>query len=342
MTIKSVEHTYDCIEKEQNGHKLYVFFAPAKEIYSFVSVNQKEEDADEGYQRVASPSRTSAISRFVDAGNAIPLSLLITLEKRAATFEDGKLTIKVSKKSGWVIDGQHRLMGSVLANKEINLPVVAFIGLSVKDQIQQFVTVNKEAKGVPTSLYYSLLKKLPPKLTQAEMAKERAADIAIALRNNESSPFFTRIVSTTSPKNGQLSLVNFVRKVAPLVRDDTGLLGTYSMDEQVKVIDNFYHSLRNVFSKDFQSTDPVFFQTIGFGAAFNFFQTLFSATLSQKQSFTVADATEMLKSISHFDVSQWKKNGTGSAAEIAAGKDLVEEFRQFAADQGSHNILRLS
>jgi DGQHR domain-containing protein len=214
---------YDSISASQNGYELHVFFAPAKELYQCVAINQKEEDEDGGYQRAASPARTRAIARFVDDGNPLPLSLLITLEKRAVKLGNGKLEINASKKSGWVIDGQHRLVGAMQAQAEILLPVVAFVGLSLDDQIQQFVTVNKEAKGVPTSLYYSLLKKLPAKMSAAETAKERAADIASRLKMDESSAFASRIVATTAPKNGQLSLVNFVRKIAPLVKEDTGL-----------------------------------------------------------------------------------------------------------------------
>jgi len=334
-------HSYDCLNATQNGTNLYLFFAPAKEIFTFVSVNQKQEDADEGYQRAASPARTRAIAKYVDAGNSLPLSILITLERRAATVDGKKITIKVGKKSGWVIDGQHRLIGAMQAGKEILLPVVAFIGLSVESQIQQFVTVNKEAKGVPTSLYYSLLKKLPARMTSAETSKERAADIAVALRRDESSAFASRIVSTTSPKNGQLSLVNFVRKVAPLVKEDTGLLGSYSLEDQAKIIDNYYLSVRNVFGPSFNLPDSVFFQTVGFGGLFNFFPALFSFTLKEKQSFAVADVTEVLSAISHIDVEQWRNGGTGSSAELAVGKDLVEEFRQSASTVDGQSGLKL-
>lgn len=341
MATKIKDYSYDCLQAVQGSHNLHLFFAPAKEIFEFVSINQKEEDSEDGYQRAASPARTAAIARFVDNGNVLPLSILITLEKRAVTLQGEKITIKVGKKSGWVIDGQHRLIGAMKAKTDILLPVVAFVGLSVDEQIYQFVTVNKEAKGVPTSLYYSLLKKLPPKLSPAELAKERASDIAHMLRSDENSPFSGRIVSTTSPKNGQLSLVNFVRKIAPLVREDNGLLGTYSLEDQLKVIDNFYLSVRNVFPKEFAGADPVFFQTIGFGALFNFFPVLFAATLQQKSGFTVSDVTEVLKTIEHVDVSQWKRAGTGNAAEMQTGKDIVEEFRQLFNVKGSHSSLKL-
>jgi DGQHR domain-containing protein len=336
------EFSYDVLSATQGKHNLYTFFAPAKEIFSFVSVNQKEEDVDEGYQRAASPARTRAITKYVDDGNALPLSILITIERRAASINGKKLLIKASKKSGWVIDGQHRLVGAMQSKADVMLPVVAFIGLSVSDQIQQFVTVNKEAKGVPTSLYYSLLKKLPPKLTASETAKERSADIALGLRNDEESPFSSRIVSTTSPKNGQLSLVNFVRKVAPLVKEDSGILGSYSIEEQTKIIDNFYRAVRNVFGPAFDKPDSVFFQTVGFGGMFNFFPVLFSATLGQKSSFKVSDVTEMLGAIQHVDVGLWKKGGTGSAAELQIGRDLSEEFRQFSAGSSALSGLKLS
>ncbi|HCN72328.1 MAG TPA: hypothetical protein DIS96_11670 [Pusillimonas sp.] len=340
--MKSKGYSYQCLRSEQNGHALYLFFAPAKEIFEFVSVNQKEEDVDGGYQRAASPARTAAITKFIEAGNVLPLSILITLPTRYTSFDDNVISITGTKKSGWVIDGQHRLIGAMKAEKDILLPVVAFIGLSTMEQIQQFVTINREAKGVPTSLYYSLLKKLPAKISPAEVSKERAADIAMTLRNNENSPFSSRIVSTTSPKNGQLSLVNFVRKIAPLVREDTGLLGTYSLEDQVKIIDNFYLAIRNIFANEFKQSDPVFFQTIGFGGLFNFFPVLFGSTLRDKQSFAVADITDMLGAIAHIDVSLWKKNGTGNAAELQLGKDIAEEFRQYAqSTAGTSNSLKL-
>lgn len=320
--------SYPFVEAKQGKHRLIIFFAKAKDLWKCVSVNQKEEDADGGYQRAFSASRTGAIKRFVEAGNPIPLSILVTLDKKHMSENGSVITIKQAKNSGWVIDGQHRLIGSMEAKTDIYLPVVAMIGLSLEEQISQFVTINREARGVPTSLYYSLLKKLPPKLTPAETAKERAADIALILRSDEESPFSGRIVATTSPKTGQISLVNFVRKVAPLVRDDSGILGTFSIDEQARIISNYYLAIKNVFTKQFEATDSVFFQTVGFGALLNFFPVAFNYTIANKQSFAIADVTATLKILNHIDVLSWKKAGTGNAIENSLGADLKEEFRK--------------
>jgi len=327
--MAKITFSYPFLTGSQHGTDLITFFAPAKELLTCVSVNQKVEDEDGGYQRVASPARVAAIAKFVDSKVPMPLSILISFERRAVSLSDGVITINKSKKSGWVIDGQHRLIGANGAQTDLLLPVVAFIGLSLDEQIQQFVTVNKEAKGVPTSLYYSLLKKLPPRFTAAELAKERAADISLALKRDETSTFFNRIVSTTSPRNGQLSLVNFVRKIAPLIREDLGILGTYELEEQALIIGNYYAAVRNVFGTHFEKPDSVFFQTIGFGGLFNFFPTVFSATLAEKSGFTVSDITDMLGSIAHIDVEAWKKMGSGNQAEMNLSKDLQQEFRAF-------------
>ena len=130
--------------------------------------------------------------------------------------------------------------------KDIELVVIAYIGLSLSEQVRQFVTINREAKGVPTSLYYYLLKRLPANKTESEIAKEITADIATSLTKESDSPFFQKI-TVAPPRTGQISLTNFVRKVAPLIMDKKGAFHTFSLNEQIGIIDNYYRALRNVF-----------------------------------------------------------------------------------------------
>lgn len=314
------------IKVAQGGHELFLFSAPAHKLWSFLSINEKIEDKDEGYQRVLSPSRTRAIARYVDAKHPIPLSILVTLEKDAVKDDGSHLVIKDRPSSGWVIDGQHRLAGAHEADLDIDIPVVAFIGLSLEEQVQQFVTINREAKGVPTSLYYDLMRQLPNKTKPGDFANERAADIANELRREEDSPFFGRIVVTTAPKRGQISLANFVRKVAPLVYEGKGVLHPFTPREQRHIIGNYYIALKNVFPKEFTKGDSVFFQTIGFGALMNALGTFFLICFRDHKAFRVEDATKIFKEIQHFDFSEWRTRGTGSSAEIQSGDDLKAEL----------------
>ncbi|HJT41974.1 MAG TPA: DGQHR domain-containing protein [Rhizomicrobium sp.] len=333
---------FKCSPVQQDGKTLYVFAAKASELYSILSINRKIEDKEEGYQRTLSLSRVEAIAKHIERKNPIPTSIVVAFDQATFNAKSGELTVPAGKDVGWVIDGQHRLAGAHQAaarGVDIELSVVAFAAADEKEQIQQFVTINREAKGVPTSLYLDLLRHLPNK-DMAEVLKERTADIARELKSDEESPFYDRIPATASPKVGQISLTNFVRKISPLLAEKS-TLGIYTEKEQRAVIVNYYTALRNVFPDEYRKADSVFFRTIGFGALWNAFPVFFSLCLKEHQGFQVKDANKVFKKIETFDFSDWRELGTGSAAEIQAGNDLKTALRIAFDEGGGASQLRL-
>jgi DGQHR domain-containing protein len=307
----------------QAKHTLYVFSAKASVLYGALSINRRVQDKDEGYQRVLSPSRVQALTRYVIQKRAIPGAIIVSLDKAVFDKKKLELTIPAGTDVGWVIDGQHRLAGAAIAARQgtdLELAVIAFVGLEEKDQIEQFITINREAKNVPTSLYLDLLHHLPNK-NAAEIVRERATDIATQLRKDEGSPFFERIAVVTAPKSGQISLVNFVRKIS-LHINKNGILNQFTEHEQLAIISNYYQGVRNVFSKVYESEDSIFFKTIGFGALWNVFPTVFSLSLKHHQGFTVKDVASVLKRIDGVDFSTWTQYGSGDQAERNAADDL--------------------
>jgi DGQHR domain-containing protein len=315
----------DAIEVIQGKHTLYLFKAKASVLYDAFSINRRIPDKDEGYQRVLSVSRVQAITRYVRQDRTIPGAIIVSLDSAEFDRRKGELTIPSGTNVGWVIDGQHRLAGAAMAAREgsdIEFPVVAFLGLTALNQIEQFVTINREGKNVPTSLYLDLLHHLPNK-RPADLAKERATDIATQLRKDEESPFFERIVVTTPPKAGQsISLTNFVRKIALHVAPDKGILNAYTEPEQMRVISNYYQGLRQVFPKEFEAKDSMFFKTLGFGALWNIFPVFFSLTLKNRNGFTVQDVAATFKPLENTDFSSWSQYGSGDQAERTAADDL--------------------
>ena len=314
------------VDIRQGDTTMYLFKAKASVLYESFSINQRVEGKDEGYQRVLSPSRVEAVSRYIrERKKSIPGAIIVSVDQ-ASSFDtqSGVITLPAGTDVGWVIDGQHRLVGAAMAAREgvdIELAVVAYVGLPLKGQVEQFITINREAKNVPTSLYLDLLHNLTYK-TPADQARERATDLATQLRRDEDSPFFEKIAVTTAPKAGQISLVNFVRKVTPHVTRDKGILGTYSEREQVAVISNYFKGLSQVFQREFNSRESIFFKTVGFGAVWNAFQTVFSITLKNYSGFAAKDVVLILKRIQDFDFGGWLQYGTGNAAELTAGEDL--------------------
>lgn len=325
------QFSFPCAKLQQGKHSMYLFAVDAKTLWSLVQIDRRQEDKDKGYQRALSESRVNKIAKFLDAGNAIPGAVLISFDKGQASENGSCLTVQNESDAGWVIDGQHRLAGAHKAEVNVEIPVVALVGLNLTEQIDFFVTINREQKGVPASLYYDLLKHLPKTKTDAEAVQERAADLANKLRKNSESPFHQRIVVTTSPKQGNLSLTNVVRKLAPLLKRD-GRLAQFNDDVRAAILNNLYRALDQTFSKEYQRPDSVFFRTIGFGALMNALPVIIDTTirLAGKMDFRVASIKSTLHLLGTFDFNGWREMGTGTAAEKQASDDLKERITEEA------------
>ncbi|MBA4406758.1 hypothetical protein C0389_05735 [bacterium] len=327
VKTKKTNLRFASIPFTQGKFQLAFFVAKASTLWELLSINRRVEDKDEGYQRTLSPSRVRSIAKYVQSSNPLPLSILVTFDDAKLSSDGKTLFVPKTKDAGWVIDGQHRLAGAHESKTNLEIPVIAFLGLDIHDQINQFVTINREAKGVPTSLYFDLLKYLPTKKA-GDYPKERAADIATGLKKEEDSPLYSRIVVTTAPKTGEISLNNFVRKMAPLIQTGKGIFESFTEMEQTGIIRNYFSAIKVVFPKHFSRNDSIFFQTLGFGALMNVLPRVFSLALKHYNGFTVQDISKLLAEIQHFNFDEWYKMGSGSSAEIQAGNDLAEELEK--------------
>ncbi|NQV80522.1 MAG: DGQHR domain-containing protein, partial [Alphaproteobacteria bacterium] len=312
------------IEVVQGNQRFYLFKANARLLEPIVDINRRDPKRDVGYQRFFSSAQINSIAKYFERGMAIPSAILITFD--AATYSNGELNVPEKERSGWVIDGQHRLLGACAVDEEIELPVIAFIDLPLAEQVNQFVTINKEARGVPSSLYLDLLKKLPFDKTASDLARERVTDIAEELNEDEESPFYGKIVIMTSPRKGEISLTNFARKVQTHLVPDKGLLAPYDLPTQVKIISNYFEGMRHVFVDEFERDIPIIYQTIGFGALMNVFPIVFTNCIASKHSFTVENVAQIFDEISSFNFDAWRQLGTGTQAENRAAKDIEVEL----------------
>lgn len=317
------EVSFPCSTFRQGKHELVLFLARAKVVFDITEANRLVEDKDEGYQRAVSPARRKKIANFIDDGNAMPLSVLVSFDKATLNEDKTELHVPNIKNAGWVIDGQHRLAGASDAKKDIVIPVVAFIALDEEEQINQFVTINREQTGVPTSLYYELLARLPKTKSESEIVAERAMDLARALRRDDNSPFFNRIVSTSSARQGRISTTNFVRKIAPYLRRDNGCLYIYTDEQRQRILNNYYNAIRAVRGKEFGKPDSVFFRTIGFGALMNVLPTVLQLSVHFTGGLAVEDMVALLEKITDWDPTSWGNIGTGNAAERRAAEDMT-------------------
>ena len=336
---------YDCLAFNQNGKDLVFFKIKAKDLLKFANVARKTEDNPDGYQRMFSEYRKKAIAKYIDDKNILPNSILISFDEARLEENKTKIIFAAKENSAWIIDGQHRVLGASYANTEIELPVIALLNANQEEQVLQFVTINREAKGVPSSLYIDLLGKLPRELSPKEVAQNRASDIADKLNEDEYSPLYNRIATTSSPKAGQISKSNFVRKVEPLISIEKGRLNTFTMVEQVKIINNYFKAIEKVFNQELKKDRPIFYQTIGFGAFMKSFELIFNTVLNLTNGgFEVQDIISLFKSVApdlNTSLSSWSQYGTGEKAENNAANEIKTLIQKVNAQSDLKTSIRL-
>lgn len=325
------------IPAKQGDTEFYLFAIEASKLWRITQINQRSEDKEEGYQRALSNARVRTIARYINTGGMLTGSIVVSFDE--GTFNKGHQTLRLPNKKniGWVIDGQHRLAGAHEASKngkDVLLPVIAFLQLSLEKQIELFITINREARGVPASLYIDLLKTLPKQKTDRELTDERIADIARGLDRDEQSPFNQKIIFTRTAAAGEISLNNFARILRPHITRPTGAISLFPPTEQEGAINNYYKALMVSFPKHFKKKTPIFFRTIGFGAVFRAFPLVFNLTRSHYNAFSVANISKVFAEIHDFDFEKWDQVGSGTAAEIAAGEDFIAAIEEAFEDDG--------
>ncbi|MBN3866417.1 DGQHR domain-containing protein [Gluconobacter kondonii] len=334
------------IKVEQKKKSFFLFTLKASKLFDISVINQRIEGKEEGYQRVLSPGRVKSVSRYIQSGGTIPGVIIISFPNLSYDRKTKTITLPSSSdEAGWVIDGQHRLAGAHEAAKagtDIDLAIAAFEGVSFEEQVELFITINKEAKNVSSSLYLDLLKKLPKRKTEKEAIEERITDIARSLNSDEQSAFFQRIIFTKTARAGEISLTNFARVLRPCFNKAGGALSPYTQTEQVKIIDNYYKALQTSFPENWKNDNPIFLRTIGFGAVWRVFPFVFTTAISTYKAANISAFVNIFSEISGFDFEKWGEYGSGSGAESAAGEDLLSMIQDaFSDDAGISSGLRL-
>lgn len=213
----------ESIKISQNKDHFFAFKLKASKLFAITKINQRIEGKEEGYQRVLSPGRVRSVSRYIQSGGLVPGAIVVSFPKLSFDENNRTITLPSPKDFGWVIDGQHRLAGAYEASKEgtdIELPVVAFVGLNDERQIELFITINREAKNVPSSLYLDLLNYLPKKKTEKEQMEQRIADIARTLNADENSTFFSKDYLYKNGTLGRDIAYQFCTGYSPIVPKD--------------------------------------------------------------------------------------------------------------------------
>lgn len=333
-------YTYPTIEIVQGAVKMYAFVAPSEVLRKVCAVSRREDDADKGYQRHLKESRLRQVARYLDDNKGVfPNNIILDFYSKDVVYDPKKRTITfpANKKVAWIIDGQHRLYAFEFSKAQHPLLVVAFLRLNLEQEVNIFVTINTEQKRLPSSLTLDLL----GIIGTDEDINARCRDLVAKLNEEEDSPWYD-LVNMTGESIGYISLVNFVRKVKPLV-SATGVLKSYTFKEQYLCLSNYWAAIKAVYADQWGKS--LLTKTIGFGALMNLFPTVFTDTLAMKGEFTTAAIINTFSLIKDFKFdAETLGQGTGNKAEMAAADVLNDELKQAISTTvpaGAPGVLKL-
>lgn len=155
-----------------------------------------DEDTGRGYQRRVNPQHSLDFRKYIQQTSSSTIPLTFNLRPRTDCAwrldrsVDHRVRLVIHGAAGKVlaqVDCQHRL--GYLNDLEISLPFMCYLGLSEREEMEVFNTINSKAKGLSSSLL---------DFHDASMARDLANErpelfIALQLKNDSNSPWYRQL-----------------------------------------------------------------------------------------------------------------------------------------------------
>lgn len=302
----------------QGDYKCYLTVMNAKTLFNHSIVSRAADDQDRGYQRNLELKRAKDIASYLDAGNVIPGCIILSAQETANfTFKDGNITFDDHVNDAFfVIDGQHRLYGSHMANADINLPVYIFQDLAIQEEIQLFLDVNSKQKGVPKTLRIALTKFL----SEPESPEQVRLNLFDKLNTDTESALFNRLSSTTTI-TGKISQVPFQEAIDPIL--NSNVMKVLEFDKKYILLNNFLTAISDILMETTGDSKRLT-TTVYFIALFKNFELICNIAL-MSGGYKYENFKMTMQPLENIDFEV--HTGTGSAANkqmFEAMKQLIE------------------
>lgn len=214
MTNELLSYTASLVT--QGNHRFYTLTVPADVLARTCFVTTRDEDPEEGFQRLLSKSRAQEIADYIDSGfGTIPTSVILSAQPDSG-FEyntrNKTVSFKDQQDAFLIIDGQHRVYGFRLAKSDLRVPVVIYSGLKKQDETRLFIDINTKQKPVPNELLLDI-RKLASNQDDTETILGQIFDL---FDTEPGNPLFG-MMSPRARKRQLISRVTFNSALKPLL-----------------------------------------------------------------------------------------------------------------------------
>lgn len=334
----------NCIKINQNNLNLYIFVLTSEQIHNNFVVSRRFE-RDEGYQRVLNSTKVKNIKNYLDGKNdedypsLLPNSVLIALDNVQYNEENKILTLSDNQEGymGLIIDGQHRSEGAYAHNSSFPLVIIGIEGLEPKYQARLFITINDTQKSLPKSLYrdlFSLItdENIDEKLLNSEDLEIdiKATEIAKALNSDDETSLYEVIDLTGERQSGYLSLMEFIRNVKPYINYENGKFKEFTFKEQVKIIDNYFRAIKNVYKDEWEKDKKPLFKTTIFGGLFKSLDDIWDIVIREEGNFKTENIEKVLCSA---EISSLEELSLNMGGGFKAQENYYKKFIKLIKDK---------
>ena len=288
------------------------------EIFDHTRVSRVDEDPEYGFQRALDVHRVRKIAEYIAEGKIVPGAIILSAQDSDRISYDAKTgMLKFPKEDGFflVIDGQHRLYGSVRAERDfeadVKIPVCIIANLSLMDEVQYFIDINGNQKGVSKTLRIELTKFLVEE-DSIDGLRLRLFD---DLNSDPDSPLFGRL-SATKRNVGLLSHVPFKLALDKVLAKDP--LKKFSYDKKKRLINNFLSGIKDNLDEIDQGRR--LYQSAFFQAIFRVFERACEVALMYHRKYSEEAFVSIFKFLQ--DINYDEYSGSNEDTVLGLAKEI--------------------
>ncbi len=279
--MEKVRHTVSNIM--QNDTKFYSFTMFSDDLAKCTFVSTRDEDPEQGFQRVLDEKRAIQIADYIDSGKGTIPSAIVLSAQEEAHFEEvnkGKaIEFFLDPKAFLILDGQHRVYGFSKSKSRLRVPVIIYTGLTRKEETRLFIDINSKQKGVPSELLLDI-----KRMAEYENSTEQLLRDLFDTFNKEPRSSLYGKLSPASKSKGKISRVTFNSALSPVAQ----IFGNRESDELYPIVNNYLRVFCSGYLKKNKMEDSIISSTV-FKAVLNVFPEVASKVKDRHGSDYTAD-----------------------------------------------------
>lgn len=309
--------SFNAIKVTQNNKEFYITSLKASLLKELAFVLKRDEDPIKGFQRLLNQNRAKDIASYMDdKKGVIPSPIILSAQPNSEMKFDtntSKITFSNNKSSFLVLDGQHRLYGMYLSTNDYEIPVIIFNNLKTADEVNLFIDINTNQKGVPTTLLIDI-----KNLTGMEEKKEEKQRILFDFLNKDS--VLRGLMSPTKSQLGKISRTTFNQATDRLF--ETGYFASENVDVTYKAVKNYLKAVEIVLLST-NSDKAKLTKSMIFRAVFEIFNDVVELSFKKHENLKVDSLSDILRPIGSLNFDNYLGSSNSVMSKISTDMKIA-------------------